>query len=304
MSADPLATYLGCLFGAEPSGAFLEVRWRLPDRSGMGQLWSPVEHRETAIDSIRSIGAKTDVYVGCAPRTRRYGGRDAVDRAHVLWCDADSPESIAALERFEPAPSLVIRSGAGSHGYWSLWPPAEVAEVEQANRLLAHALGADMRAVDGARILRPPGTFNHKTGEPVPVEIERLNVEVYEARAIVEGLPDPPAPRRRERPPAARPASDDPLLGIPPPVWAEALTSAVVGRDGKIRCPLHEDRTPSMHVYDEVDRGAWCFGCGQGGDIYAFAGLLWGLERRGSDFLEIRRRPEAELVPALRRAAT
>ncbi len=102
MSGDPLATYFDCLFAAEPPGAFLEVRWRLPDRSGMGQLWSPVEHRGTAIDSIRSIGAGTDCYVGCAPRNRRYGGRDAVDRAHVLWADCDSPESLAALERFEP----------------------------------------------------------------------------------------------------------------------------------------------------------------------------------------------------------
>ncbi len=58
-----------------------------------------------------------------------------------------------------------------------------------------------------------------------------------------------------------------------------------------------------MHVYDEADRGVWCFGCEQGGDIYTFAGLLWGLERRGGDFLEIRRRLEAELLPALRRAA-
>ena len=70
----------------------------------------------------------------------------------------------------------------------------------------------------------------------------------------------------------------------------------MVGRDGKIRCPLHEDRTPSMHVYDEADRGVWCFGCEQGGDIYTFAGLLWGLERRGGDFLEIRRRLAGALL--------
>ncbi len=303
MSTSGLVAWLDMAFAAEPAGAFIEVRWRLPDRPGMGQLWQPVERREAAIDSIRSIGAKTDCYVGVAPRAWREGGRDAVLRIHVFWADADSAEAIKALERFDPPPNMVICSGSGRHAYWALWPPLEPAWAEKGNRRLAHALGADPRAVDAARILRPPGTFNHKTGEPRPVELERMTGEVYEARAIVEGLPDPPAPRRRERPPAARPSSDDPLLAIPPPVWAEALTSAVVGRDGKIRCPLHEDRTPSMHVYDEADRGVWCFGCEQGGDIYTFAGLLWGLERRGGDFLEIRRRLEAELLPALRRAA-
>ncbi len=108
MSAGGLVAWLDMAFAAEPAGAFIEVRWRLPDRPGMGQLWQPVERREAAIDSIRSIGAKTDCYVGVAPRAWREGGRDAVQRIHVFWADADSAEAIKALERFDPPPSMVI----------------------------------------------------------------------------------------------------------------------------------------------------------------------------------------------------
>jgi hypothetical protein len=130
--------------------------------------------------------------------------------------------------------------------------------------------------------------------------------EVYEARALVEDLPDPPqAPRRAANPPDAHAGGDDPLRAVSPPAYVEALTGAEVGRDGKVPCPFHSpDRTPSLHVYDDPEQGWFCFGaCGCGGDIFTFAGRLWGLDPRGSDFREIRRRLEAELVPALRRAA-
>ena len=302
MSADPLATYLDLLFGAEPGGALLEFRWRLPDRRGMGQLWHLVERRETAIDSIRSIGAKTDLYVGCAPRTRQYGGRDAVERAHVLWADCDSPEAIAALERFHPSPSMVIRSGSGRHAYWALWPPAEAAEFERANRRLAHALGADLAATDAARILRPPGTFNFKTGEPVPVEVEHLALEVYALEDVVGELADPVA-ERSARAPVAAPTAVDRFATIPPPLYVELLTGGEVGRDGKVACLFHDDRTPSLEVYAEPAGGWYCFGCDRGGTIIDFGAALYGIEPRGPGYWEIRRRLEAELLPALRKAA-
>lgn len=41
----------------------------------------------------------------------------------------------------------------------------------------------------------------------------------------------------------------------------------------KIRCPFHQDATPSLHIYDD---GHWhCFGCGRGGDVLDFAGLFY-----------------------------
>jgi DNA primase len=52
---------------------------------------------------------------------------------------------------------------------------------------------------------------------------------------------------------------------------------------------LHEDRQPSLHVYDDPGRGWYCFGCARGGSIYDFAALLFGRGTRGEDFIELRR---------------
>ena len=304
MSTSGLVAWLDMAFGAEPAGAFIEVRWRLPDRPGMGQLWHPVERRGAAIESIRSIGARTDLYVGCAPRTRRYGGRDAIERCHVLWADCDDDQAIEAIERFDAPPSMVVASGGGRHAYWSLWPPLSPVWLERANRRMAYALGGDMRATDAARILRPPETYNFKTGEARPVEIEHVDCNaLYEARAIVEGLPDPPAPEKPER--RARTVEGDlgdPIRAVPLPVAFEVLAGEGVPRSGMVRCPSadHEDKTPSCHVEDEV---FFCHGCGRGGSLIDLGALLWNLEPRGAGYHEIRRRLEAELVPALRRAA-
>lgn len=40
-------------------------------------------------------------------------------------------------------------------------------------------------------------------------------------------------------------------------------------------CPLHDDKTPSFHVYLRENRG-WCFGCNQGGDAIGIYMLLHG----------------------------
>lgn len=46
-----------------------------------------------------------------------------------------------------------------------------------------------------------------------------------------------------------------------------------VNRSGKIKCPFHNDRTPSM----KVDRRFHCFGCGADGDVIDFTARLYGI---------------------------
>ena len=66
-------------------------------------------------------------------------------------------------------------------------------------------------------------------------------------------------------------------------------------RAGKIHCPFHEDRTPSLQLYDD---GTWyCYGsCQAGGSIFDFATRAWltGQPRdgrlRSRKFLQVRQR--------------
>src|SRR3954471_6039168 len=105
------ARFLAALAGWADPTDFLELRYRLDDGQRMGQLFERPERLRGLATRALALGRRTDVYVGCAPRTRRHGGRDAVARAYVLWADWDDEEAVAALERFEPAPSIVVASG-------------------------------------------------------------------------------------------------------------------------------------------------------------------------------------------------
>lgn len=47
--------------------------------------------------------------------------------------------------------------------------------------------------------------------------------------------------------------------------------------NGKMCCPFHSDKTPSFKVYPN-DKGWYCFGCCQGGDVISFAQRLFNLD--------------------------
>jgi CHC2 zinc finger len=300
-----LAAFWNALYGSELPGGLVEVRYRLPGRGGMGQEFYGTRESVKAAQLIVALGQRTDVYVGVAPRRERRGGRDAIERAHVLWADCDSPESIVALGGFDPPPAIIVHSGSGRHAYWPLLEPLSPTHVERANRRLAHALEADPRATDAARILRPPGTFNHKRSEPQPVRVERLQVEAYTARQVVGQLTDPPDARRSATGPddARRPQrrefeDGDMLATIAPPLYVRLLTGADVGdQGGMIRCPLpdHEDRTPSCYVYPDAAAGWYCFGCDRGGSLIDFGAALWDVDPRGRGYHDLRRRLAREL---------
>ena len=284
--------FLEMLAGDAESGELLELRYRREDGHRMGQLFeSPRRLRRLASRAIR-LGRRTDVYVGCAPRTRRHGGRDAVARAFVLWADCDGEHAVDALEQFEPQPSIVIASGSGRncHAYWPLTEPLAAGEIERANHRLAHALGADPVSADAARILRVPVTYSHKHQPPIPVEALRLHVDRRMLAAdVVGGLPDPPrAPRASGAAPDAQRGAD-PLLAIAPDVYVQRLLGVEVPRHRKVRCPFHPDRHASLHVYETAERGWYCYGrCRRGGTIYDLAAPLYGYTARGEDFTRLR----------------
>jgi hypothetical protein len=106
-----LVGYLAALVGREREG-LLEVRWR-HDGGMRRRVFRVADQLPAAATAIVALGARTDVYVGCAPRRRRPGGHDALARVWVLWVDCDTPAAVQALGRFAPAPApaIVIRSG-------------------------------------------------------------------------------------------------------------------------------------------------------------------------------------------------
>ena len=285
------ARFLAAIAGTAGRGELLELRYRLDDGQRMGQVFDRPDRLRGLATRAIALGRRTDVYVGCAPRTRRHGGRNAVERAFVLWADCDGEAAVAALAEFEPAPAIVIGSGSGSncHAYWPLTEPLTRDEVERANLRLAHALGADRASADAARILRVPGTLSHKHDPPTRVDALRLEPAVrVNVTDVVARLPEPPTPARPTFTPAAA-REDDPLLAIAPDVYVRRLLGVDVPRHRKVPCPFHADRHASLHVYETAERGWYCFGaCRRGGTIYDLAAPLYGYAARGDDFLRLR----------------
>jgi hypothetical protein len=253
---------------------------------------------EALAREIERRGLRTDVYVGCGPRLRRAGTKDAVDRVWVLWAECDGPEAVRAARRFSPSPSVIVSSGSGAncHAYWPLSEPLEPREAEMANLRLARELGADVACFDAGRILRPPGTWNHKHEPARPVVlIQAETTRRHRVEDVVGHLPEltSSAVARRWDGRGSRHVDGDLLLRLAPRVYVEELLGHSPNREGKITCPFHRDEHPSLHVYKEPERGWTCFACGRGGSIYDLAAAVWGRGTRGREFIAVRDRLRA-----------
>lgn len=299
--------YLSAIRGRFVDGELIEVRAKRPG-GRMDQRFFPASDLPTVADYIHATGKQADVYVGTAPRVREHGGRDAIERVHVLRVDIDTLEARAKLDAFTCPPHFKISSGTGTncHAYWCLSEPLTAFQSEVANKRLAFALDADMKSTDAPRILRPPCTYNFKHDPPVRTDFigtPDMRGDLT-ARDVVGGLPDPePTKAKGETVAKVRPLDmSDPLRSIPASEFVPVLTGRPIDRDGKVQCPFHKggnERTPSLHAYDDPAKGWYCHGaCNTGGDVYTLGAMLYGLDSR-RDFPEIKRRLAADLLAAV-----
>ncbi len=302
---------LAAFAGGRPDGMLLEARERL-ENGRMRSTFFDASDPSRASRRVQARGQARDVFVAVNPRRagklnacgRQSGGLDAIDSCWTLHVDCDTAEACAALETFQPAAAVIVRSGNGAHGYWPLRRPLSPEWAVRANRRLAHTLGGDSRACDAARIMRPAGTLNFKTDPPRPVVCVRLEIVAYVAADVVGPLPDPPLERPASLPARRMPSRAeraDALLSIPAAEYVPALSGRPVGRDGKARCPWHaggQERTPSLHAYASAEAGWWCYGCDRGGTIIDFGAALYGIAPRGASYGELRRRLAGDLLGA------
>ncbi len=161
----------------------------------------------TEVQRFLEVQADRDLFLGIARRLR-VGDGSLANCGHLsaLFCDIDfksewEPEARQGLERLPLKVSLLINSGGGLHAYWLLREPLDLRAAEEADhakrllRRLALALGGDLASAEPARILRVPGTLNHKYTPPRRVLIETFNPD----RRFNLGDFDDVLPLERER---------------------------------------------------------------------------------------------------------
>ena len=138
-----------------------------------------------------------------------------------------------------PEPTLWIKTGGGLHPYWLLYRPEQIQDVERVKRLsvawqkiIAHSAKQLGYFVDGtavsdlARIMRLPGTWNRKTGEPKQCtyadggSADYFSLEGLEqiALRLVAPIEAAEAAQRPESAPRPLPLNEDDLL--PGQDWA------------------------------------------------------------------------------------
>lgn len=137
-----------------------------------------------------------DVYIGVLPRCENVGTHKAVRQAYCLFADVDGGEegpngAIRLIKRSGlPLPHMAVISGGGVHAYWLLSTiiPVDSAdtqyEFKQTLKRICRAIGgtepaahADTNVAEVARVLRVPGTLNHKLDQssgPRPVRLIRF----------------------------------------------------------------------------------------------------------------------------------
>ena len=169
----------------------------------------------------------------------------------------DGETALGLLDGMPLPASAIVSTGSGYHAYW-LWDEAWVLEteseradaealirlVQQAIRRLAALDGYSVDATaDLARVLRAPGTLNHKTLRPRPARVEylappserRYDPQDFEVLEALEVFADgPPALKSPRRPPGR---SQD--------YWPPAYFVAIWSGCSFIRfCHQHQERLP------------------------------------------------------------
>lgn len=233
--------WLEQLYGRSPGFFTLVV---FADGKPAATKWYDTNSLARAAKTIEAYADKFDIYVSCATHSEpavkgRRGNAKSVISIPGVWADLDigehghkaaslpnpstEDEALSILEGL-PEPSAVIHSGGGLQVWWlfdepwTFTDPGEAAQASDAwQRLLverAEAKGYHVDALgDLPRILRVPGTSNHKLDDARPVELRFSGGPSYPAVELAS-LGAATATR------ATEPAATD---GGPLGSWAEIL---------------------------------------------------------------------------------
>lgn len=172
--------------------------------------WAPVTHLDQLAANIATTAATAataDIWCGCATRTAqldggRRGGEHDCHQIPGLWLDIDIAgpnhktterlpttveEAHQLIDLFPLPPTTVVHSGGGLQAWWLF---AEMLDAADAAPLLRRwgatwAGHADTTGIhidnvfDLPRIMRIPGTRNHKQTAPVPVRVLHTTATRY-----------------------------------------------------------------------------------------------------------------------------
>ncbi len=164
------STFLGGWFASCPPNQLLELRAIRTGDHSIRQDFFTLAAVEGLYGRACELVEDFDVYFGVCPRVRPQGDKASVTHAPGLWVDVDFKRfddgeagALRTLADFPLRPTWLVATGGGYHVYWQLRQAVKAdAAFEARLKSIVRALNADPAATDRSRVLRIPGTFNHK----------------------------------------------------------------------------------------------------------------------------------------------
>lgn len=199
-------------------GGTFALMWTRPSRTSF--WWAVDEPKPELPDSPRHHDVYFQVHPSSAiprldesgvpqPPERVRGRLSELAAVNCLFADFDAAafgndlsevrKYVASLSTV-PAPTFTVCSGGGIHAYWVFTEPyligsdADRQRAQLLQRAWVELVGGDRNALDLARVLRLPGTVNHKPAygpHGAPVDFEVYEPERLIAREVLEALIDP-----------------------------------------------------------------------------------------------------------------
>ncbi|MCA0453926.1 MAG: DUF927 domain-containing protein [Chloroflexi bacterium] len=172
--------FLNALYTGSPDKLYLELRCIHPTTGEARSLWGRIGNKIELAAALKQAEILNHegygVYFAPCLRKTKQGKAEAAALAPALWvdvdCDGDAhqrEQNLMKLRDFDPAPSFILDSGGGWHGYWLLDEPfqlqsdADRQKIAGILRGLFAALGGDPEYVKTvAGIMRLPDSVNTK----------------------------------------------------------------------------------------------------------------------------------------------
>ena len=224
--------WLTNLYQATPQG-WLTI-WALNPQTGQHRtLWTPSHQIDDLLRNAKPLRDTHHLYFGVSTRQQRLAGTargGETDCAHIpaLWLDIDTieghgkhdnpnlPPTLAdaytLIDTFPLPPTSIIETGGGLQAWWALDQPIDGTDarpiLDAWNITWQHAATLKGWAIDNVhdmpRVMRLPGTLNHRAEPPAPVTIVVADwTRRYPIDELTQWL-TPPEPVTAPSPPLAQ----------------------------------------------------------------------------------------------------
>ena len=180
-NTDEATRFLNFIFRNCPDGSG-DINLR--DKGPNGEVHSSfisIDHIED-IQSILSNNINSNWWFGIALRNGHKGKKEDISLIPALHLDHDhlTPEVEKEIKAFLKTSAIVQTSlPTKKQFYWLLKEPVgpeEIPRVENINLRLINRFGGDTGTQDASRMLRIPGSFNHKKEYGTPLQCRTLEL--------------------------------------------------------------------------------------------------------------------------------